>query len=302
MITNIMKMKYLFALFLFLFSINNSEAQNTSLSYPNDTLKIVSWNIHMLPYFFVLPISKKRKRTKLIGEEFNHNYDYDIIVLQEVFHKTNRRLLKRKLKKKYPYQYGPPNRKRLSLKTNSGLMVFSKRPLIYKASVQFDVATSFDNKLARKGAMLLEGEFNGNLFQIINTHTQGNPPIINGHQFHQIYDGLIEPYEKENVPQLLCGDMNCSSKIPTDYNQMLKIFHIENPAPMYDDRYEKNGGLLGRTIDYILVRPNNSGMKIIRTSKILIGPDWKKTKAVGKKFGVHCGLSDHYPMEIQVVW
>ncbi len=247
-------------------------------------------------------MSKKRKRTHLIAQQFNDSLDYDIIVLQEVFHKTNRRLLKRKLKKKYPYIYGPPNRKRWTIKTNSGLLVLSKRPLILKGTVQFDAATSLDNKMSRKGAMLLEGEFNGHLFQIINTHTQGNPSIINGHQFHQVYDGLIHPYEKKGVPQIICGDMNCSSANPRDYQQMLRIFHIGEPNVTHDDRYAEKGGLLEKTIDYILVRPNNSRMNIIRTSKILIGPDWIHSHKAGKKYGVHVGLSDHYPMEIEVVW
>lgn len=286
---------------LSLFLFPSSHAQ-TSVNPPQDTLKIISWNIHLLPYFMVYPKSKKRKRTKLIAEAFNAEKDYEILALQEVFHKTNRRLLKRKLKKKYPYIYGPPNRQRHRIKTNSGLMVFSKRPLIYKKSVQFDVATSWDNKMARKGAMLLEGEFNGNLFQIVNTHTQGQPSIVNNHQFHQIYDGLIAPFERKNIPQIICGDMNCNNTNVQDYSQMLRILHIDNPAPMYDDRYEAKGGLLKKTIDYIFVRPNDSDMKILRTSMILIGQDWKKLGNLHKTYGVDVGLSDHYPMEILLTW
>lgn len=286
---------------VFLFLFQSSYAQKTTTS-SQDTLKIVSWNIHLLPYFFVYPKSKKRKRTKLIAALFNTEKDYEILALQEVFHKTNRRLLKRKLKKKYPYVYGPPNRKRHKIQTNSGLMIFSKRPLIYKRSIQFDVATSWDNKMARKGAMLLEGEFNGNLFQIINTHTQGKPSIINNHQFHQIYDGLLAPFERKNIPQIICGDLNCASTNPDDYSQMLNILHIDHPQPIYDDRYETKGNLLGRTIDYILVRPNDSDMKIIRTSKILLGPDWVHSSNGHKIFGKGVGHSDHYPMEILVTW
>ena len=290
--------------FILLFSIlfiNFSNAENINNSPVNDTLKIVSWNVHLLPYFFVFPKSKKRKRTKLIADQFNYKKDYDIIVLQEVFSRSNRRLLKRRLKNKYPYIYGPPNKKRHKIQTNSGLMVFSERPLIYKKSIEFDVATSWDNKMARKGAMLLEGEFNGNLFQIINTHTQGKPAIINGHQFHMIYDGLIEPFERKNIPQIICGDLNCNSDHKGDYTQMQKILDVD-PAPMHDDRLSKNGDILNKTIDYILVRDNDSNMKIIRTSKILIGPDWEKSSNTHKRFGKTVGLSDHYPMEIMVTW
>lgn len=295
-------MKKVSVLIFSIFMINFSTAENIDYAPTNDTLKIVSWNIHLLPYFFVFPKSKKRKRTKLISDEFNITYDYDILVLQEVFSRTNRRLLKRRLKRKYPYIYGPPNMKRHKIQTNSGLMVFSKRPLIYKKSIKFDVATSWDNKMARKGAMLLQGEFNGNLFQIINTHTQGRPAIINNHQFHMIYDGLIAPFERKNIPQIICGDLNCNMNRADDYTEMKKILHVDNPAAMYDDRYNKNGDILKNTIDYILVRPNESSMKILRTSKILIGPDWKYSRNQHKKFGESVGLSDHYPMEIQVVW
>ena len=86
-------------IFILLFSFLFSNAQET-INPPEDTLKIISWNIHLLPYFLVYPKSKKRKRTKLIAAVFNQEKDYDILALQEVFHKTNRRLLKRKLKKK----------------------------------------------------------------------------------------------------------------------------------------------------------------------------------------------------------
>ncbi len=281
-----------------LFSTHTLEHEKIINTDNDDTLKILSWNIHMLPYFIYYK-SKKRIRAKQIVNQM-YERDYHIIVFQEVFHRRVRNKLARALKKKYPYQYGPANKKRLSLKTNSGIWVVSDRPLSLKATTKFEVATELDNKWARKGAMLFEGEFNGNIFQLIGTHTQGNPRIINNHQFHQIYDELIEPHHEEDVPVIICGDMNCQMKEKKDYNQMLKILHIENPEPMVDARPEKKGNIVKRTIDYIFVRKNKSKIKVAKKRKLLIGPDWKQG---GKKIYLETvGLSDHYPIDISLTW
>ncbi len=267
---------------------------------PQDTLKILSWNIHMLPYF-VYYKSKKRIRARRILEEVK-NSDYQILVFQEVFHRRVRKKLKRALKKKYPYQYGPANRKRFKLKTNSGIWVASDRPLIHLGDVQFDVATTYDNKLARKGAMMFEGEFNGHKFQLIGTHTQGNPIIINNHQFHQIYDGLMQPYYEEGIPQILCGDLNCSMDTPAEYESMLRVFDIDKKdvETMYDARYGKEDDIVEQTIDYIFVKKNNSNINIGKKRMVLIGPDWEQGDK--KIYLKTVGLSDHYAIDISLTF
>ena len=116
----------------------------------------------MLPYFVYFK-TKKNKRAQLIVDEL-HQRDYHIVVFQEAFHRRIRRRMGRALKEKYPYQYGPANMKWWRSQTNSGIWIISDRPLEELATVQFDTVTTPDNKMARKGAMLMEGEFGNQTF------------------------------------------------------------------------------------------------------------------------------------------
>ncbi len=293
-------MKNCITLFIFFFCINFLFAQEEHLNTTqNDTLKILSWNIHMLPYFFVFTKSKKRKRSKLLINEFNTR-DYNILVLQETFHRKIRNRIKRKVKKKYPYAYGPPNKKYFRLQTNSGLLVLSDRPLIFKKSIRFSESLSWDNRMARKGAMLMQGEFNGNIFQIINTHTEGSPAYINNSQFHEIYDGLIRPYSYEKIPQIICGDFNCSRKNDEQFSQLFKLLDLKSPQEQTDHRYGEKNKLMKDGVDHIFIRKNNSNVEVTANRKLLFGFDWTFSKK--KIFGKTVGYSDHYPIDIHLVF
>ena len=77
------------------------------------TLKVLSWNIYMLP-----PLAKftgKQRRARKIGELLK-NSDFDIFVFQEAFHGAARRKIWRRLKDNFPYKLGPANRRWYSLK------------------------------------------------------------------------------------------------------------------------------------------------------------------------------------------
>ncbi len=295
-------MKYIF--FLIILTIPFISQGNEKEFIPeNDTLKIFSWNIGMLPYF-IFKKGKKQFRGKKIVEEVLAR-DYNIIVFQEAFHTRVRNRMSRKLRKKYKYQYGPANREYLRLKTNSGIWVLSDRPLIHKGNVQFDAFTKASaNHMARKGAMLFEGEFNGHLFQVLGTHTQGRPIIINNHQFHQIYDGLLEPHYEEGIPQIICGDMNCRSNNPEEYDAMKRIFHVGNPINFLDyTEDENNPKPVERTIDYIFVRENESNIKVQETRRFILGPKWGYVKGIkGKVYGKTIGYSDHPCIDISVTF
>lgn len=256
-------------------------------------LKILSWNIYMLPYT-IFWRSKKTNRAKLIAKELLER-DYDIIVFQEAFKRRPRRKLRKLLKKKYPYMYGPANKKFFSISTNSGIWVLSNRPLILKGMIDFDACEGIDC-MARKGAMMLEGEHNGHLFQIVGTHTQGGPQIINRHQFHMIYDSLLEPFQKKGVPQIICGDMNCSFSKKKDYKAMMRIFDAENTklsGKRRHSNWEKSA-----IIDYILLRRNGAEIQATRKEILRIGKKWE-TK-IKKRTKQSLGLSDHYPIEMEI--
>ena len=75
-------------------------------------LKILTWNIYMLP--FCSKIHKNCKRAMAIAQEIP-GYSYDIIVFEEAFDHQARKILRNKLKEYYPYMYGPANKSSFSL-------------------------------------------------------------------------------------------------------------------------------------------------------------------------------------------
>ena len=71
------------------------------------SLKILSWNIYMLPYLSLF--NGNGRRAEAIGKQLMDS-DYQIVVFQEAFSSKCRHILQKKLAQKYPYQYGPVNR------------------------------------------------------------------------------------------------------------------------------------------------------------------------------------------------
>ncbi len=289
-------MKKLTLLLLLPYLIVSNVFGSNSNKKDDKALKILSWNIHMLPYMIFAKSDKKERESNI--SEYLKESDYNIIVFQEAFKQRIRKRLKKHLKEKYPYTYGPANWKFLSLKTNSGIMIFSDRPLIEKGEVQFDVCTGADC-LARKGSILVEGEHNGHLFQIAGTHANaGGSRIMKNHQYHQIYDGLLYKYQKQGVPQFICGDMNRSMSNKRQYKEMLQIFDAED-GPLGGERqytnYQKSG-----IIDYILLRRNGSDIKSIKKTVPTIGPDYDPKIEKYKPGGM--SWSDHFPVDITIVF
>lgn len=106
-------------------------------------LRVLSWNIYMLPKF--ARITGKRQRAHHIVEQVGKG-DYDVIVFQEAFLGDARRINGRGLRREFPYQYGPANRK-FSIKTNSGIWVLSRdslHPIEEVDYVECDMVATLD--------------------------------------------------------------------------------------------------------------------------------------------------------------
>jgi hypothetical protein len=128
-------------------------------------LKILSWNIWMMPGFtFQSPDNKRRA-----GVIAALKLDLDILCLEKVFDGGAHKVLSKALNARYPY--GPANSK-FSIKVNSGVWVVSRFPLTELKEIQFRDCTGVEC-YSRKGAMLLTGSFQGHVFQILATHLQG---------------------------------------------------------------------------------------------------------------------------------
>jgi sphingomyelin phosphodiesterase len=251
-------------------------------------LKVLTWNIYMLPKIVVG--RAKRERAYEIVEALKKS-DFDVIVFQEAFFPASRAIISEGLKGIYDFQYGPANNGGRTLKTNSGVWVLSKIKLKLLNTVQFKNCTGNDC-WARKGAMLLEGVWNDKPFQILGTHLQADGfDRIREKQMDQIYLELLAENKREGVPQIICGDMNTESEMKEHYCAMLECLDAQDGEITGVEKCSYDGvnnpiaqsfGAKNKTnYDYILVRNNGSKMKAMQRFISVL----KK----GKKF-----LSDHY--------
>lgn len=293
--------KWLFALCFFMLIIPSSLApenpslQSFSLNESSD-LKILSWNIYMLPYISLF--NNNAQRAEAIADKLVDS-EYKIIVFQEAFSSKCRNILASKLQAKYPYQYGPANKNFVPFRTNSGLWVVSKIPLTKLDEFQFSRSEGFD-AVARKGAVLFEGKYNGSRFQLLTTHLQAdNSALVRNKQCEEIKNHLLNKYYQSDIPQLICGDFNIDMDDSHNYEQMLKTLDAQNSElngtlkVTYD---EINNNLARvargkeRVIDYVLVRNAERLHKIERKIQIFLA-----------QIGGHdTNLSDHYAIEFNV--
>ncbi|HLP06340.1 MAG TPA: sphingomyelin phosphodiesterase [Paludibacter sp.] len=259
------------------------------------TLKILSWNIYMLPYISLF--NQNDERAKTIAARLNES-DYQIVVFQEAFSLKCRRLLSKRLAASFPYQYGPANKNHLPLRTNSGLWVVSKIPLRMLGQMRFSTCTGYD-RVARKGAVLFEGNFNDVKFQLLTTHLQANNLKIVKKQCSEIREHLLNPYCRNDVPQLICGDFNIDRNDEQAYQQMLKTLDAKNGEISGNLKVtfdKENNNLASKAkgksqlIDYVLVRNDELVHNIDRRIHAFLAK-------IGKR---ESNLSDHYAMEFDV--
>lgn len=278
-------------LFLLLILCLNIKAQTQT-----DDLKILSWNIYMLPGITNLSKeidkSDKKGRANEIAEMVN-KCNYDIIVFQEAFFNPARRVLSKEILEKYPFQYGPINPSKASLKTSSGIFVVSKTPLKVLDVIQYNACNGADC-FAKKGAALLEGYHNGHRFQILGTHLNaGGPQWIRIEQYKQIRK-LLDEFKLVDVPQIVCGDMNTHKEDLAYYNEMLKILDVTDietkSTQIFTTAKDRS------VIDYIFLRKNET--KIYATNKEVL---WFKSPVERTK-KLNGNLSDHLSIYASFNW
>ena len=259
-------------------------------------LKILSWNIYMLPYISLF--NNNGERAGVIARTLLSS-GYQVIVFQEAFSYKCRTIMAKSLAKEYPYQYGPANKNNLPFRTNSGLWVVSKIPLKELAEIQFSISKGFD-MVARKGAVIFQGDFEGTSFQLITTHLQAdNSSEVRSKQCNEIRDHLLNKFYNPKIPQLICGDFNIDMDDRSNYQQMLQTLDAQNGElsgnlkVTYD---EINNNLAKipngkkRIIDYVLVR----------NGELIHNVERKVQTFFSRVGGRTSNLSDHYAMEINV--
>lgn len=224
-------------------------------------LKVITWNIYMLPRLFVH--TGQLQRAAEIAEALK-TQDADIIVFEEAFDNKARGIIRDSLKKTFPYESGDP-RCNSWWKTSCGVWIISKVPIEVVQQIFFKEANGSD-RLATKGAILIQGEKNGFCFQLVGTHLQAdlnsgkNVQPLRDKQYAEIKKQLLEPHSKENIPQFIAGDFNTIHNDSACYNHMIDSLRF-TPCALQGSRcysydYTHNDLVIGtnnkpQLIDYL---------------------------------------------------
>lgn len=266
----------------------------------DDSLKVLSWNIYMLPANLIS--LGQAKRVHYIAEQLIHS-DYDVIVFQEAFDRQARYILSKSLRKTFPYQEGPANAKPSWFKMNSGVWIVSRHPMKFLDEIEFSQGKGVD-RMARKGALLVEVNKNGKIFQIAGTHLQSGVSNKKNHiritQYHEIYD-MLQRNEKEGIVQIICGDFNTPKNDRRHYQLMLETLKAQD-GPLassiqttYDGKLNDlaaGGSNYAEVLDYIFIKENLRQIKYSRRNIVAFKARWHDKKH---------HLSDHFAVELFII-
>lgn len=268
-------------------------------------IKILTWNIYMRPNSILW--NGQFRRAKAIGQLLRKE-DYDIVLFQEAFGKISRKKLRKALDGLYAYEIEPKNNKKT---VNSGLWVLSKHPINRSEFIFFKDCEVSDCQ-SSKGAVFIELEMNGQVYQFINTHVQAEDgkkfALVRENQFKMIA-GLLDSLQKPEVPQFVLGDLNTAKKIVLEYDGMLSNLNatdgevrisedselsVDTPATWgcaNNDLIKKKWKGETYLLDYALQRNTNYPFKLRRELKTYTQQWSKKRKH----------LSDHYAISLTIL-
>lgn len=268
----------------------------TSLDIKDDSLKVLTWNVYMLPK--IASLSKEIGNTRLEqrAAEIAHyllRANYDIVVLQEVFDADGYRILKNILKSKYAYISSPFNNQHI-IKTHSGLVLLSRYPIYNYKTLQFSDCAAADC-FSNKGAFQACFTLNHRNFRIIGTHLQSDYRYISEYrsvrqkQIQQILTAFNIQPKDSRFTNLFCGDFNISNQDSVQYPQMLRDLcatNFDNACCNYtwqDYRLSKKDQYF---FDYCLV--NQPHEEDIISQQVL--------NNINHHFSIR--PSDHFPVEL----
>jgi endonuclease/exonuclease/phosphatase family metal-dependent hydrolase len=237
-------------------------------------LQLLTWNIWMMPPI-IHESPRNEPRAEAIAAELLARRD-DILCLEKAFDGGARDVLAARLGERFPYRYGPINRVRLDLTLNGGVWVLSRVPLTPVREIEFRDASGVE-RLSRKGAILLRGAWDGDPFQLIATHLQGEEgpgyenQAVRDKQIAQIAEELIATHTDPQLPLFICGDFNTERRDRVDpfaespsYLRMLRLFGAVNGEEqrvtlddhrVHNDLANYDTGRVAE-LDYIFLRRN----------------------------------------------
>ena len=267
----------------------NSSTSSTIIEENN--LRILSWNIKMMP----IPYSwfhNAAERTENIIQALKNSEAYDVILFQEVFSEKIQKIIFEELQSIYPFQIIPKDQTKF-YKTNSGLWVISRNPIILIDEISFSHLMGWD-KLSSKGAKLYSTIKNGQEFYLINTHMQSDYKtkynVVRTNQYTEIHENLILPHVKQGIPLIMCGDLNISK--PSYLIPLLKKLKLKNGLLSGNLQFSTMGHYK-ELLDYILVKTETFQFHSVER---------KIQDMTGDLFINPSQLSDHYPVEGTFKW
>lgn len=242
---------------------------------PENTLRLISWNIQSFNGLTKNQVARKLARTELAASILKFNAD--VVCLQEFNHTDGHNPESDNLalfKKQYPYHHFSKDYIRNGGDYQSGCIIFSKYPIINTGKIKYPVAESLIY------ADLVKGN---DTVRIFTTHLQSFKfKEADYSDLEKIRDqddeslkasknivrkmrlafkrrgtqaGIVrDELDKSPYPSVICGDFN---DVPNSYT----YFHIKND---WQDAFLKKSFGIGRTfialaptlrIDYILANP-----------------------------------------------
>lgn len=260
------------------------------------SIQVLSWNVFLRPSIMN---DGQMNRVSEIGD-YLEGSGADVLVLQEVFHRKARKALKKQLKRTYPYQTkkGPVS----WLGIPSGVVFFSKMPIVKEKIVSFSFSKGAD-RLAKKGAILVTFEKNGQEISILGTHLQAGSDLsrikIRNKQINQITNAVKNI--DSNQILIYAGDFN----IQNQSNMFVKLKNkLKSNNPKFNKSSRravtanfKDNNLYPVTgkpvwIDYIMIR---------RAARVSQKSLWVEEPR-GKNRRKNKRLSDHNPVLSIVVY
>ena len=274
------------------FSFNHAFSNNS-----NDTIKIVSWNVQMLPRIFQPFTKLTRKKQKIRAPkiiQYLNASDFDVIVLQEVFDKPIQKQIKKGLIVNYPYQQAPI-KEGFTWRISSGVMLLSKYPFEFKKNVIFNTSKKSD-KAAQKSCVLIEVSIGNKKIFVGGTHLDSKSKTSRLMQYDITKNEILNAYMSDSVPFYLAGDFN-TSKEHEDYKKMMDIFNLscfslDDDRPYTYDEYNTWNALGYKSwIDFIFY--NNSSTHQPFKQYIL--------RPTMSYKGSKMDLADHYQIVLETV-
>jgi len=263
----------------------------------NDTIKIVSWNIKMVPKSLAIITKSARKKQKERAPkiiQYLNNTNFDIIVLQELFDKSITKKFAADLSINYPYILSPI-KEGFSMKMTSGVMILSKYPYELINHEIFNVSEKTDNA-AQKACSLVKININGKKILLGGIHLDSKNKESRILQCELTSEKIIKPFINDTIPMFLVGDFNVN-KTSASYDSLSTLFDLEN-YQLNDDRpytfdefnsWNEKG--YKAWIDFIFYQDSD---KIEVLDQYILRPvmTYKKTKM---------DLSDHYQIVLKAV-